>query len=131
MLVRVNLFQLLTILLASLAFLAGSVLAQEKTLKRIVTEKSLGKVDLSNYDKKPTFWVSPNGKHAAWLVAKNRIIVDNQMMAYKNELREKSFRFSPDGEHFGFAVYIDNKGDTVVVDGIEEKTGYNQILFNP
>ena len=133
MLVRVNLFQLLMILLAGLASLAGGALAaQEKALRRTVTEKSLGKLDLSKYDEKePTFWVSPNGRHAAWLIAKNRIAIDGQVMAYKNDLRDKSFRFSPDGEHFGFAVYIDNKGDTVVVDGIEAKTGYNQILFNP
>ena len=133
MLVRVNLFQWLAMLLAPFATLAGSgLVAQEKALQRTVTEKSLGKVDLSNYDEKqPTFWVSPNGKHAAWLLAKNRIAVDGQVKEYKNDLREKSFRFSPDGEHWGYAVYIDDKGDTVVVDGVEQKTGYNQILFSP
>jgi hypothetical protein len=133
MLVRDNRFQWLTILLASFTSLVGGVPnAQEKALQRTVTEKSLGKVDLSKFDKKePTFWVSPNGRHAAWFVAKNRIAVDGQVMEYKNEIDKKSFRFSPDGEHFGFAVYIPNKGATVVVDGIEQKTGYNQILFNP
>jgi len=133
MLVRVNPFQLLTILLASLASLAGGVLAaQEKAPQRTVTEKSLGKVDLSNYDKKePTFWVSPNGKHAAWLVAKNKIAIDGQVKEYTKDLSDNSFRFSPDGEHWGYAVYIPDKGATVVVDGVEEKTGYNQILFSP
>jgi len=123
----------LAILLASLAFLMSGVLAaQDKSLQRTVTEKSLGKVDLSTYDKKePTFWVSPNGKHAAWLVAKNKIAIDGQVKDYKNDLSDKSFRFSPDGEHWGYAVYMDKKGATVIVDGVEQKTGYNQILFNP
>ena len=126
-------YLLLVIGFASLAPLAGSVLlAQEKALQRTITEKSLGKVDLSTYDEKePAFWVSPNGKHAAWLIGKNGIAIDGQVKTHEKDLSDKSFRFSPDGEHWGYAVYIDKKGDTVVVDGVEQKTGYNQILFNP
>lgn len=133
MLVRDNLFQLLTVLLAPIANMTcGELVAQDKVPQRTVTEKSLGKVDLSTYDKmKPTFWVSPNGKHAAWLVAKNKIAIDGQVKEYAEDLSDKSFRFSPDGEHWGYAVYIKDKGATVVVDGIEQKTGYNQILFSP
>ena len=133
MFIRSDRFPWLTILLVSIAFLIGGGLAaQEKALQRTVAEKSLGKVDLSKYDEKaPTFWVSPNGKHAAWLVAKNRIAVDDQVKEYKRDIREKSFRFSPDGEHWGYAVFIDGKGDTVVVDGVEAAKGYNQILHNP
>jgi hypothetical protein len=89
-------------------------------------------VDLSTYDnKQPTFWFSPNGKHAAWLIGKNGIAIDGQVKEHKHDLSDKSFRFSPDGEHWGYAVYIDKKGATVIVDGVEQKTGYNQILFNP
>jgi hypothetical protein len=133
MLVRVNLLALLSVLLASVAFLAGGRLAaQDKALQRTATEKSLGKVDLSTYDKKqPTFWISPNGKHAAWLVATNKIAIDGQVKEHQRDLSDKSFRFSPDGEHWGYAVYIPDKGATVIVDGVEQKTGYNQILFNP
>ncbi len=133
MLARLHPLMLLTMLLATLATLAsGNLAAQAQTLKRTATEKSLGNVDLSTYDKKdPKFWVSPNGKHAAWLLAKNKIVIDGQVKEHKRDLSDKSFRFSPDGEHWGYAVYIEDKGATVIVDGVEQKTGYNQILFNP
>ena len=64
-------------------------------------------------------------------MAKNKIAIDGQVKEHKHDLSDKSFRFSPDGEHWGYAVYIDDKGATVIVDGVEQKTGYNQILFNP
>lgn len=122
----------LSLLAALVCLLATDALAQPPALRRTVTEKSLGKYDLSTYDKKePTFWVSPNGKHVAWLIGKNGIAIDGQVREHENRLSDKSFRFSPDGEHWGYAVYIDKKGATVIVDGVEHKTGYNQILYNP
>lgn len=112
--------------------LVTSASAQPPALQRTVTEKSLGKFDLSTYNKKePKFWVSPNGKHVAWLIGKNAIAIDGKVKEHKRDLSDKSFRFSPDGEHWGYAVYIEDKGATVIVDGVEQKTGYNQILFNP
>lgn len=122
----------LALLPLSLIAWAPPTLAQEKLFQRNVSEKSLGRVDLSKFDEKePTFWVSPNGRHAAWLLGKNAIAIDGKVMEHKRDLSDKSFRFSPDGEHWGYAVYIEGKGATVIVDGVEQKTGYNQILFNP
>jgi hypothetical protein len=124
-------------LAAWLACCAGPLAAQQPAIQRPqiqrnVREKSLGTVDLSKYDpKEPTFWVSPNGKHAAWLIGKNGIAIDGQVKEHQRDLSDKSFRFSPDGEHWGYAVYVEKKGATVIVDGVEQKTGYNQILFNP
>lgn len=110
------------------------------TFKRVVTEKKLGSIgnlDLSKVEKnKPQFWVSPNGKRLAWLIDKG-IAIDGQEYQFKHSIRQQDqyvmhFRFSPDSQHTSFVIRQGGEqgagqGETLVVDGVPEKIGWNFI----
>ncbi|MDX1948544.1 MAG: hypothetical protein SFU86_24370 [Pirellulaceae bacterium] len=114
---------------------AGEAAAQAPALQRQVKETSLGRVDLSKYDaKKPTFWVSPNGRHAAWMTATG-IVVDGQApkqaLVNRNGDMERTFQFSPDGEHWAYVAYLPESGVVLVRDGVPSAVSYNGISHKP
>ncbi|WP_254507962.1 hypothetical protein [Anatilimnocola floriformis] len=110
------------------------------TFKRNAQEKSLAKIGDVNFGKrdakKPHFWISSNGRRVAWLLPKG-IAVDDKTYEYPNFIRQQSqyvmnFRFSPDGQRTSWVIRQDGtqgaaQGETLVVDGVPEKIGWNFI----
>jgi hypothetical protein len=110
------------------------------TFKRVAQEKLLGKVgetDFSKRDnKKPHFWVSPDGRRLAHLIDKG-IAVDGQSYQYANSIRQAdqfvmNFRFSPDSQRTSWVVHQgklqgEGQGETLVLSGVPEKIGWNFI----
>lgn len=110
------------------------------TFKRVATERSLGpigEVNLSKYDgAKPHFWISPDGRRIAYLIDKG-IAIDDKRFLYKHSIRQKdqyvmNFRFSPDSKRTAYVIHQGNtqgegQGETLVLDGVAEKVGWNFI----
>ncbi|QDU28372.1 WD40-like Beta Propeller Repeat protein [Anatilimnocola aggregata] len=110
------------------------------TFKRVAKEKSLAKVgelDFTKRDnKKPHFWVSPDGRRLAYLIDKG-IAVDDKQYQYQNSIRQadqfvKNFRFSPDSQRTSWIVHLgqtqgEGQGETLVINGVPEKIGWNFI----
>jgi len=105
------------------------------TFQRVATEKPLGPVgelDLSKRSNtKPEFWVSPDGRRFAYLIEKKGIVIDGQAHMYphmyQGGIKERTFRFSPDSRHTAWVAYVGEQGDTLVMDGVPEKKGWNFI----
>ena len=74
----------------------------------VASEKVLGTVDLAQFDpkKKPTFWISPDGRRVAWMTEKG-IVIDGQAKEYAYGVKPESFSFSSDGKH---AAYVAKPG---------------------
>ena len=114
---------------------AVATAAEVKTFKRVVTEKSLGSIgdlDLSKRDNnKPSFFVSPDGRRFAYLIEKQGIVIDGQEYMYpdmyQGGVKEGTFRFSPDSRHTAYVAYVGEQGETLVLDGVPEKKGWNFI----
>ena len=109
--------------------------------KRKATEKSLGEYDLSKYDpKKPTFWISPDGRRVAYLT-ETGIVIDGEAKDYgvrppnhPPRVKPESFSFSPDSKRTGYVALIAGKGggnEAVVLDGKEGTKGYSSIRPGP
>lgn len=110
--------------------------------KRVATEKKIGAIgdlNLGTIDpKKPHFWVSPDGRRFAHLIDKG-IAIDGQPHQFQNSIRQKdqflmNFRFSPDSQRTAFVMHQGGskgqgagEGETVVLDGVAEKVGWNFI----
>ncbi len=114
--------------------------AASTAFKRVAVEKKLGSIgdfDFSERnDKKPRFWISPDGKRIAYQIEKG-INVDGKAYEYAHSIREQDqyvrhFRFSPDSKRTSWVVQMggeqgEAKGETLVVDGVPEKIGWNFI----
>src|SRR5262249_42300138 len=76
-------------------------------------ETLLGEYDLPKYNpKKPTFWVSPDGRHAAYLTEKG-IVIDGKAREYDYGVEPESFAFSPDSRRTAYAAHVKRpKSDT-------------------
>jgi Tol biopolymer transport system component len=110
------------------------------TFQRVAVEKSFGAIgdlDLTKRSEaKPHFWVSPDGRRFAYLID-GGISIDGQPQRYENSLRQKdqfvmNFRFSPDSKRTSYVVHQGGlqgpgKGETLVLDGVPEKVGWNFI----
>lgn len=110
------------------------------TFKRAAKETQLGKVGdivfTKRDNKKPHFWVSPDGRRLAYLFDKG-IVVDGKSYQYPNSIRQadqfvKNFRFSPDSQHTSWVIHQgktqgEGQGETLVLDGVPEKIGWNFI----
>lgn len=125
------------IFLYGLTTLSGitATTAQDGASRRLASEKSLGSVDLTTYDpKKPTFWISPDGRHVAWLVEKG-IAIDGQVQTYEYGIKEGTFSFSPDSQRTGYVANATGlKGggsEVLVIDGKQQTTGYSSIRPGP
>jgi hypothetical protein len=98
-------------------------------------EKSLGAIgdlELSKYlGSKPHFWISPDGRRFAYLIEKKGVVIDGQQHLYphmyQGGVKEGTFRFSPDSRHTVFVAYVPEQGETLVLDGVPEKKGWNFI----
>ncbi len=109
--------------------------AAATTFQRIATEKSLGAIgdlELSKYERaKPHFWISPDGRRFAYLIEKKGVVIDGQQHLYphmyQGGVKEGTFRFSPDSRHTVFVAYVPEQGETLVLDGVPEKKGWNFI----
>ncbi len=107
--------------------------------KRKITEKSLGEYDLSKFDpKKPTLWISPDGRRVAYLTEKG-IVIDGETKEYDYGVEPESFTFSPDSKRTAYAAHVKRpKSDTnyiLVLDGKEAEQSYHRIgpgpVFSP
>ncbi|MFN0017999.1 MAG: hypothetical protein ACKVP0_07060 [Pirellulaceae bacterium] len=107
--------------------------------KRKATEKSLGEYDLSKYNaKKPTLWISPDGRRVAYLTEKG-IVIDGEAKEYDYGVKPESFTFSPDSKRTAYAAHVKRpKSDTnyiLVLDGVEAEQSYHGIgpgpVFSP
>lgn len=107
--------------------------------KRKATEKLLGEYDLSKYNaKKPTLWISPDGRRVAYLTEKG-IVIDGEAKEYDYGVASESFAFSPDSKRTAYAAHVKREGsDTnyiLVLDGEEAKQSYHHIgpgpVFSP
>jgi Tol biopolymer transport system component len=103
--------------------------------KRKVTEKSLGHYDLSKFDpKKPTLWISPDGRRVAYLTEKG-IVIDGEAKEYDYGVKPESFAFSPDSKRTAYTAHVKRpKSDTnyiLVLDGVEAKQSYHGIRPGP
>jgi Tol biopolymer transport system component len=108
--------------------------------KRVAVEKSLGTVGDVNFSKynreKPNFWISPNGRRFAYLIDSG-IVIDGKAYRYENSIRQKdqhvmNFQFSPDSKRTSYVIHQgmtqgEGQGETLVVDGVPEKIGWNFI----
>ena len=107
--------------------------------KRKATEKSLGEYDLAKYNaKKPTLWISPDGRRVAYLTEKG-IVIDGEAKEYDYGVVPESFAFSPDSKRTAYAAHVKRpKSDTnyiLVLDGVEAEQAYHHIgpgpVFSP
>lgn len=103
--------------------------------KRKTTEKPLGTYDLSKFDpKKPTLWISPDGRRVAYLTEKG-IVIDGEAKEYDYGVKPESFTFSPDSKRTAYAAHVTRpKSDTnyvLVLDGVEAKQSYHGIRPGP
>ena len=107
--------------------------------KRKATEKLLGEYDLSKYNpKKPTLWISPDGRRVAYLTEKG-IVIDGEAKEYDYGVAPESFAFSPDSRRTAYAAHVKRpKSDTnyiLVLDGKEAEQSYHHIgpgpVFSP
>jgi WD40-like Beta Propeller Repeat len=107
--------------------------------KRKATEKLLGEYDLSKYNpKKPTLWISPDGRRVAYLTEKG-IVIDGEAKEYDYGVAPESFAFSPDSKRTAYAARVKRpKSDTnyiLVLDGKEAEQSYHHIgpgpVFSP
>jgi Tol biopolymer transport system component len=111
----------------------------DNSSRRAATEKPLGEYDLSKYNpKKPTFWVSPDGRHVAYLTEKG-IVIDGKAREYDYGVEPESFTFSPDSKRTAYAAHVKRpKSDTnfvLVLDGEPGTQAYHHIgpgpVFSP
>jgi hypothetical protein len=113
---------------------AGTASAQESSARRDVKETPLGQVDLSEYDaKKPTFWVSPDGRHAAYLTEKGIVIDGKASPDYAFGVKPESFAFSPDSQRTAYTAITlrEHRDEVLVLDGVEGEKGYSSIGAGP
>jgi hypothetical protein len=114
-------------------FVTASVATSSaQPLTRTAKETRLGEVDLSTYDaKKPTFWVSPDGRHIAYQTEKG-IVIDGVAQDYDYGVKEKSFTFSPDSQRHAYVAIVSDEGrsEVLVVDG-ERSKGYSSVGSGP
>jgi len=108
--------------------------AEDGVPRRMATEKSLGKADLSKFDpQKPTFWISPDGRHIACLIEKG-IAIDGRAKTYEYGVKEETFTFSPDSQRTGYVAKAGGMGsrnEVLVIDGKQEKVGYSSVRPGP
>lgn len=113
--------------------------------KRKATEKPLGTYDLSKFDpKKPTLWISPDGRRVAYLT-ETGIVIDGEEKDYgvrppnhPPRVKPESFSFSPDSKRTGYVAYVPDKfsrNEVVVIDGKQVTKGYSNVgpgpIFSP
>jgi len=100
----------------------------------MLQETPLGQVDLSTFDpEKPTFWVSPDGRHAAYLTEKG-IVIDGQASPdYEYGVKPESFTFSPDSRRTAYTAIMlrERRDEVLVLDGVASETGYSSIGAGP
>ncbi len=119
-----------------IALVATTAIAQDGAARRVVKETPLGQVDLSEagYDPdKPNFWVSPDGRHAAYLTEKG-IVIDGQASPdYEFGVKPESFSFSPDSQRTAYTAIAlrENRDEVLVLDGVEGEKGYSSIGGGP
>lgn len=108
--------------------------AQDGPPRRVATEKSLGKADLSKYDpQRPAFWISPDGRRIACLVEKG-IAIDGKAKTYEYGVKDETFTFSPDSQRTGYVAKVGGMGgrnEVLVIDGKQQKVGYSSIRPGP
>jgi len=101
--------------------------------KRAVKETPLGEYDVASFDpQKPTFWISRDGRHAAYQTEKG-IVVDGVAKEYAYGVKEKSFAFSPDSQRHAYVAITDDNGrsEVLVVDGVAGGTPYSSVGAGP
>ncbi len=112
----------------------GTAAGQDGASRRVVKETPLGQVDLSEYDaKKPTFWVSPDGRHAAYLTEKGIVIDGKASPDYEFGVKPESFTFSPDSQRTAYTAIAlrEHRDEVLVLDGVEGEKGYSSIGAGP
>lgn len=122
-------------LLGALGILSLPADSHAQSPKRVATEKVIGTVDLTKFDpkkRKPTFWISPDGRRAAWLTEKG-ITIDGQSKEYPYGVNPDSFSFSPDSKRTGYvAIGVgERRNEVVVLDGKEATKGYSSVRPGP
>jgi WD40 repeat protein len=123
-------------LLVIIAMIAQVAAAQVSAPKRIATEKHLGSVagvNLAKRDpRKPNYWISPDGRRFAYPIDKG-VVIDGETIQHGSELKDLrggAFLFSPDSQRTAYVIRAD-KGETLVLDGVVDKQGYNFVDCGP
>lgn len=104
--------------------------AAATTFKRVATEKSLGQIgnlNLSEYkSSQPHFWISPDGRRFAHLIDKG-IVIDGLTQQHQADVKANTLHFSPDSKRSAYVVNFEKQGETLILDGVPEKQGWNFI----
>ena len=109
---------------------------QEKSTKRIVSERFIVQIDFSSWIQKP-FRVSPDSRRVAYMARVGNkwfVVVDGKEEKQYDSIMEGTPIFSPDSRRVAYGARVGNK-QFVVVDGKEEKQydgiGAGTPIFSP